>query len=852
MSTSPAQIYPGSPEINHAVYDGQHFYILRHHLNGYWVVDKYDPVAQTVVTVGPQLTAQYLGPAVYLNGAMYILGGTGLAPPASTNPVLRFDLSSYTYSFMNDHPATWQYGGGGFADGQYAYVVACQSMPCSTYRYNAVADSWTPLASWATAYPGGDGHSSATYGGNGKGYFVAAQWSPPAQADDIFVFDAATGQGTWHTNKLPIPVAGAALASVNGYVYVLGGHTVTGAPTDAIQIYDPATDTATVSSLTLPSPAAGQSAGGIGDCLLYHFGRDQTYIDHANICQQACVGPDQDCDGVADPNDNCDDVSNPDQADSDGDGIGNACDSSPGCNLTAPDYDCDGTPNASDNCENVYNPDQADTDGDGIGNACDSAPGCNPPTIDSDCDGVANPNDNCDDTANPDQTDTDGDGVGNACEPVSPGDDADADGVDNGSDNCPYASNSQQSDLDGDGQGDVCDQDDDGDGVPDGQDNCYQTANADQADADQDGTGNACDADPDTDGIDAANDNCDYVYNPDQADSDGDGIGDACEQPACPAQPCDGSSGNGGGDGTGGGNGQGNGTGDGNGNAGGGGTGNGDGQGGPNDGGQGNDGGDGTGGGNGTGDGAGDGAGDRGGNGGDEQNTAPGGGALAGGFLPEICPVTDRDCIEKAAMLQGDASQPRSTMVRPDSPGLSGPEIASVTAGGILATAGLWFSRFRWMAAAVVGLNRLRKKNVLDHPLRLAILDLAATNPGIHFLQLKREIGTGRGNLEHHLRVLLTAGLVREVKDKGFRCFFKPDPATAETMATAPVVKSTRAKHILNAIEAHPGLTMAELAREIGSTYRGAAYHVERLHGVGAANMQHEGGVLRIYPRGAR
>ena len=36
-----------------------------------------------------------------------------------------------------------------------------------------------------------------------------------------------------------------------------------------------------------------------------------------------------------------------------------------------PDADGDGVPDASDNCPSAANPDQADSDGDGLGNACD-------------------------------------------------------------------------------------------------------------------------------------------------------------------------------------------------------------------------------------------------------------------------------------------------------------------------------------------------------------------------------------------------------------------------------------------------------------------------------------------------
>ncbi len=102
---------------------------------------------------------------------------------------------------------------------------------------------------------------------------------------------------------------------------------------------------------------------------------------------------DDDQDGVPDLQDNCPIVPNKSQQDSDGDGVGNACDPD-GDPL---DHDKDGVIDSMDNCPKEFNPGQQNHDDDPLGNACDS---------DDDNDAILDDNDNCPYVPNPGQDNT--------------------------------------------------------------------------------------------------------------------------------------------------------------------------------------------------------------------------------------------------------------------------------------------------------------------------------------------------------------------------------------------------------------------------------------------------------------
>lgn len=251
---------------------------------------------------------------------------------------------------------------------------------------------------------------------------------------------------------------------------------------------------------------------------------------------------DDDNDSILDGDDNCPYVANISQLNTDEDSFGNVCDTdddgdtiidvADNCPVVwnfnqlnmdgdsfgdtcDTDDDNDSILDGVDNCPQVINTSQSNIDGDSFGNACDT---------DDDNDTILDDSDNCSSLINTDQSNTDGDSFGDICDT-----DDDGDSVVDETDNCPVVANNNQSNMDGDSFGDICDTDNDNDAILDDSDNCPLLINIDQSNNDGDSSGDACDMDDDNDSILDGIDNCQYMPNSNQQDANGNNIGDTCE-----------------------------------------------------------------------------------------------------------------------------------------------------------------------------------------------------------------------------------------------------------------------------------------------------------------------------------
>jgi len=157
----------------------------------------------------------------------------------------------------------------------------------------------------------------------------------------------------------------------------------------------------------------------------------------------------------------------------------------------------------------------------------------------------------------------------------------------------------------------------------------------------------------------------------------------------------------------------------------------------------------------------------------------------------------------------------------PDAPA-SGAVVAGALVAGLVGAVGLtvlWAHR-RWALPLAALYSRIRRNRMLDHPTRAALHALVATRPGLTLAEAQRELSLANGQLEHHVRSLERASLVRRVRDANSVRLY--DAASASRAEAAPPL-AERVREL-----APSGRSAADIARELGVSRQAVHYHLRR------------------------
>ncbi|HET6398604.1 MAG TPA: winged helix-turn-helix transcriptional regulator [Candidatus Thermoplasmatota archaeon] len=166
------------------------------------------------------------------------------------------------------------------------------------------------------------------------------------------------------------------------------------------------------------------------------------------------------------------------------------------------------------------------------------------------------------------------------------------------------------------------------------------------------------------------------------------------------------------------------------------------------------------------------------------------------------------------------------------------PSLPPVLWAGLAATgAVVGLGLLAWKFLPLALFSRLHRGRVLEHPARERLVRLVQEHPGIHFNEVVRRSGHGKGTVEHHLRVLEDAGLVVAKRHGGYTCYFRP-AAGARTAAPAVALKSAGARRIVDVLGRDPGLGVRGIARATGLSPATVHRHLRRLASAGLVRLE--------------
>lgn len=171
------------------------------------------------------------------------------------------------------------------------------------------------------------------------------------------------------------------------------------------------------------------------------------------------------------------------------------------------------------------------------------------------------------------------------------------------------------------------------------------------------------------------------------------------------------------------------------------------------------------------------------------------------------------------------------------------PKESAIVAGS--ATGGItlaWLLK-RFGAALLVPLyTRLAPSEMLDNEARARVYEHVRATPGAHPSGIAAALGLGWGTVIYHLGKLESSSLVVAKTANHKKCYFATGSALgADARAAVAAMTHDKAKLIVNAVHAAPGITQKQLAERVGMSQALMSWHVKRLVTSGVLLTAREG-----------
>jgi predicted transcriptional regulator len=138
--------------------------------------------------------------------------------------------------------------------------------------------------------------------------------------------------------------------------------------------------------------------------------------------------------------------------------------------------------------------------------------------------------------------------------------------------------------------------------------------------------------------------------------------------------------------------------------------------------------------------------------------------------------------------------------------------------------------------------TKMRREQLLEHKVRANIFDYINKNPGVHYRGIMNDLKLQMGVLTHHLNMLEQEQYIKSAQDGMYRRFY---PFNASV--NSGLVLNEVQQKILQYIRDRPGVSQADLARNLGYTRKVVYYHVKILSNAGFIHVETAGRESRCF-----
>jgi DNA-binding MarR family transcriptional regulator len=146
------------------------------------------------------------------------------------------------------------------------------------------------------------------------------------------------------------------------------------------------------------------------------------------------------------------------------------------------------------------------------------------------------------------------------------------------------------------------------------------------------------------------------------------------------------------------------------------------------------------------------------------------------------------------------------------------------------------------LLAIIFVYTKMRREQLLEHKVRANIFDYINKNPGVHYRGIMNDLNLQMGVLTHHLNMLEQEKYIKSAQDGMYRRFY---PFNASV--NSGLVLNEVQQRILQYIRDRPGISQADLARNLGYTRKVVYYHVKILSNAGFIHVETAGRESRCF-----